>query len=427
MNMLSKRSIPYFIIVFIVSFSMLISCEKEPQGMGRNLIPDSIFAYIDSTELIYSVSIKGDSLVTNKSSRQLLGHRIDQMFGISVSELITEISLVEQDSFNFGTNPKKDSVIFTLSFSGYSGDPDSQIEVYLYEYTDIIEGDTNVYSNIDISGKFNPVTLGSGYINFKDSALTIRITDDNFIQRIFNADDTVFTANEKLASYVRGLYLHPLNPSSGGAILYTDFSENPGSLSFYYYNDEDDSLDYHFSIGKYSTRFSIYHHDYQGFPINDFFNNGNVNDSLVFIQSMGGASGILRLPELENWMDSMPVAINHAKLILTPADTLVTGLKEEDYPELLNLWLVHTDGGYRFVYDYLINADSYGGQYDSNTNSYIFNISYHIQSFLEGKIDNFDFIITPDNPSDEFRQVILNGANHKGKNKMQMEIIYAPL
>lgn len=427
MNMLSTRSIQYFIILFIVSFSILIRCEKEPEEMGRNLIPDSIFAYVDSTELIYSISIKGDSLITNKKSRQLFGHRTDPMFGISVSELITEISLIEEDSFSFGTNPKKDSVIFTLSFSGYSGDPNSLIEVYLYEYTDIIEGDTNVYSNKDISGKFNPVILGSGYINFVDSVLRIMITDDDFIQRIFEADDTIFTADENLIQYVHGLYLHPQNQSSEGAILYIDFSNDPGSLSFYYFNDEDDSLDYHFSIGKYSTRFSIYNHDYQGFPINDFFNSGNANDSLVFIQSMGGASGILRLPELENWIDSMPVAINHAKLILKPADTLLTGLEKSDYPELLNMWLVHPEGGYRFVYDYLINTDYYGGEYNSKTNSYVFNISYHIQSFLEGTVDNFDFILTPVNPSDEFRQVILNGANYQGKDKIQIEIIYAPL
>lgn len=427
MNMPSTRSILYFIAVIIVSFSILMSCEKDPDDLGRDLIPDTIYAYVDSTELIHSVSIKGDSLVTNKKSRQLFGHRIDPIFGISISELIAEITLIEEDSFNFGTNPHKDSVIFTMSFSGYKGDPQSSIEVFLYEFTDRIESDTNVYSNKDISGKYNPVPLGSGYINFADSALKITITDDDFIQRVFEADDTIFTVDENITQYVNGLYLRPQNWSQEGAILYTEFSEDPGQLSFYYYNDEGDSLSYHLSIGKYSGRFSIYHHDYQGFSINEFLDGGSENDSLIFIQSMGGVNGIIRLPELENWIDSMPVAIIHAKLILTPADTLITGLKESDYPELLNMWLVYPEGGYRYVYDYFINSDTYGGTYDSEANSYVFNITYHIQSYLKGDVDNFDFIITPNNPADELKQVILNGANNQGKDRMKIEIIYAPL
>jgi len=209
--------------------------------------------------------------------------------------------------------------------------------------------------------------------------------------------------------------------------MYMEFSEDPGLLSFYYQNDEDDSLNYQLSISRYSTRFSIYNHDYQEFPINDFITGGSENDSVIFIQSMGGANGIIRFPELGNWLDSMPVGINYAKLILKPADTLITGMTPDDYPATLNMWLVHPEGGYRYVYDYLINGDNYGGDYDSKANSYTFNITYHIQSYLQGNLDNFDFVITPANPSDELKQVILNGANYQGEDRIIIEIIYAPL
>jgi len=405
----------------------MLSCEREPDPIGRDLIPDVISAYVDSTELIHSITVKGDSMITNKKSWQLLGHCINPMFGVSISELITEISLVNKDSFNFGTNPQKDSVLLTISFSGYTGDPNSLIEVYCYEYTEGIRGDTNVYSNTDITGRYNPVPLGSGYINFVDSLLKISITDDNFIRRFFEADDTIFTADEILTGYVHGIYLHPQNNSPGGVILYIDFSEDPGQLSFYYHNDEEVSLDYHLSIGKNSKRFSIYHHDYQGFPIENFISGGNETDSIIFVQSISGANGVIRLPDLENWIDSLPVAINHAKLIIQPADTLITGLSKKEYPQKLNMWLIHPDGGYRYVFDNLINEATFGGGYDSKTNAYIFNITYHIQSFLEGDIGNFDFVITPEYPSNEFTQVILNGANHRGNDKMRIEIIYAPL
>jgi hypothetical protein len=426
-HMLSGKTIPYLVTLSILSFSLLMRCDKEPDDFGRPLIPDSIHVFVDTTERIHSFTIEGDSLVTNKRAIQLFGCRTDPMFGNTISELIAEIFLVDNDSFNFGSNPRADSVIFTLSFTGYAGDPESDIEVFLYEYTEQIEMDTNVYSNKDISGNYNPVVLGSGYVNFVDSVLRINVTNEDFIQKFFDADDTIFTGNEKLIQYIRGLYLHPVTHSAEGAIFYVNFSEDPGRLSFYYYNDDDDSLDYHLAITQYSGRLSIYHHNYQGFPVYDFISGGNESDSLVFIQSAAGVNGMIHLPELESWKDSMPVAINHAKLILKPADTLITGIHSSDYPQLLNMYLVDPSGGYRYVFDYLMNDVTFGGEYNSKTNSYVFNIGYHIQSYLNGDIDNFDFILVPDSPSQIFSQVILCGAEFSGKNRMKIEIIYTPL
>jgi len=425
--MLSGKTIPYLIVLSFLSFSLLIRCDKEPDDFGRPLIPDSIHVFVDTTERVYSVTVKGDSLVTNTRAIQLLGHRTDPMFGNTISELIAEILLIDKDSFNFGSNPHADSVIFTLSFTGYAGDPESDIEAFLYEYTEQIEMDTNVYSNKDISGNYDPVALGSGYVNFADSVLRINVTNEDFIQKFFNADDTIFTGNDKLTQYVRGLYIHPVNHSAEGAICYVNFSEDPGKLSFYYYNDDDDSLDYHLAISQYSGRLSIYHHNYQEFPVYDFLSGGNESDSLVFIQSAAGVNGMIRLPELESWKDSMPVAINHAKLILQPADTLVTGINVSDYPQLLNMYLIDPSGGYRYVFDYLMNSETFGGEYNSETNSYVFNIGYQIQSYLNGDIDNFSFILIPASPSQIFSQVILCGDEYPGKNRMKIEIVYTPL
>ena len=427
MRMLPRKIILYFITLFILSYSLLTRCDKEPDDWGRNLIPDSILVFFDSTELVHSITITSDSMITNNRTIQMLGCRTDPMFGISMSELISEITLYEVDSFNFGNNPVADSVILTLSFTGYSGDPQSTVEIFMYEYTEKIESDTNIYSNKDISGNYNPDILGSGYINFMDSVLKIFVSNEDFIQKLFTADDTVFTDRDIFTQYIHGLYFHPENHATEGAIFYTNFSENQGWLSFYYSNDENDSLYYHLTINQSCEQFCIYNHDYQGFTINEFISTGNESDSLVFIQSMAGVNGIIRLPELELWLDSMPVAINSAKLILKPADTLITGLNKNDYPPLLNMYLVNPSGGYRYVFDYLINPDAYGGIYVSRTNSYVFNIGYHIQSYLDGIIDNFDFILIPNNPTGDYRQIILNGAKFSGKNRMKIEIIYTPL
>ena len=120
----------------------------------------------------------------------------------------------------------------------------------------------------------------------------------------------------------------------------------------------------------------------------------------------------------------MPIAINHAQLIITPKDTLTSGISVQDYPASLDLLRYGEDGVNRFVYDYMLNQATYGGFYDSETNSYRFNLKVHIQSFLNDDIDNLDLILLPASNAETYKQLIIYGGNSNHSDRLRLEIVY---
>jgi hypothetical protein len=187
-------------------------------------------------------------------------------------------------------------------------------------------------------------------------------------------------------------------------------------------------LEYFLEVGgNLSKEFNIFENDFTGSPLENFLNNGDDPDSMVYIGSPGLVNGIIRFPELSTWLDSMPVALNHAQLIMTPVDTLESGLSIQDYPASLELLRYGSDGVNRFLYDYMLDQNSFGGNYDPETNSYKFNLKVHFQSYLNGDLENIDLILMPASNADTYKQLIIYGGNSFHAGRMKLEIVYTVL
>ena len=422
------NNIPFILLIFTIIVTGTGGCEDKPEIIGRELIPDSLLAYYNTSELIHTFTVESDSVVTNQKYNFLLGQNIHDLFGETTARLVTQINLVEAGSYSYGPDPRHDSVVLTIDFTDYTGDPVPQMNYSIYEFEEEIRTDTSMYSNAVMEGRYNPALLGTGEINLNDSTIKIKIEDQNIINKFFNAPDTVFQYTDYLQDYIKGFYIVPERISGNGAMVNLNFSNRPAILAIYYYNEEEDSLSYFMEIGAASRKYNLFDRDFENYPVDTAaLNNGDEPDKLVYIGSPAGMNGIIRFPDLSAWRDSMPVAINNARLIITPADTIETGLSVQNYPESLNLYTRGEDGLKRYVYDYMLNSSTFGGAYNSETNSYSFNIKVHIQSYLNGDLENLDLILEPASQGETYKQLIIYGGTAADTGRMRLEIVYTDM
>ncbi len=417
-------------LIFGLSLLMLLSgCETKPDYIGSDLLPsgDNFTVSFDSTEVVYGYTRLGDSLVGSNKDLQLLGSMIDPIFGFSRAAYVTQIASTSS-SGSFGPNPKIDSVILTLHYEDFLGAGNLSQLVRVYEFMEYIRKDTNYYTNQDITGLYRQPELGHGWMSVDDTLVRIRITEEEFIHKFLQAEDSILSSTSYLQKLIYGLYIttDDVTTEGGIAAIYADAEGT--RLRFYYANDTLDSLKQDYLIYRNTCQqFNLFSHDYAGYPIDGFLSDTSRNDSLLFIQSMAGVFPKIRFPEFRKWIDSMPVAINEAKLILPVADTNLFQQKSEHFPSRLIVYLEYPQGGYSFVYDYVIDPESFGGTYEKVSNTYNFTIKVQLQSLAQGNVDNLEMVIRPVNGDETVTRGVLYGWNEDLTKRTRLEITYTRL
>ena len=377
----------YFIVLFLLV--LLNSCEEKPEVIGVGLIPsgDALSVSFDSLGTIRGYTVYGDSVLGMSKTNYILGSQVDDYFGFSKAEIISQIQ--PSITGSFGSNPHADSVILSLRIASIKGIPTAPVMVTVYEYTEMINRDSAYWSNMDITGKYRDQVIGTARLLANDTLIKVLITDTVFINKFLQAPDSVLGSIPYLQEYVNGLYITTEDAVSGGVLVSMDWQTGLHKLTFHYENDSISSSDtmsaltLDFLIGTSSMGINLFQHDYKGYPIEPYVNSGSVDDSLLFVQSLAGVSPIIKLTGITDWIDSMPVAIIDAKLIIPVVDRSHPGQKESYLPSNLGLFII--DNEYRFSYDYILDWESAGGDYDKSSNSYIFNLKVQIQSIMAGR------------------------------------------
>jgi hypothetical protein len=225
-----------------------------------------------------------------------------------------------------------------------------------------------------------------------------------------------------------GLYLTTDDANDEGSIVRINFDKPGNFLFFFYSNDTADSQTQYFSLVNGSNgRVNMFRHDPSD-SLEAYLQNGSDNDSLIFVQSMAGVSSVIRFPELSRWLDSMPIAINEARLTFTMADTNITLQQSRYFPESLDLYLVNEDGSITRAYDNLLDPENFGGEFDDQTNSYSFSIKVQLQSMLEEKKDWLEMMLVPSNTGETVRRAGLYGNHNRDQGKrIRLDIIYTLL
>jgi len=428
--MRTERRPPFYLLVLFVFFALFTCCEDKPDFIGRELLPsaDDFNVTFDSMELVYGYTKYADSIRSGYKQISLLGNTNDLFFGSSNAEIVTTISS-SYTSKGFGSNAAEDSVILSLRWEEeLSGEDFSPINVHVYEFSELIQYDSSYYSSWDISGKYREPEIGSTTISPGDTMARIYITDREFIDKFLMAEDSILNYPLNLQAYIYGLYYTTDETFDEGHIFHINFDNTDNLLKFYYHNDSAAELTQWYSLDNSTNgKFNLFKHD-PADPLKGYLQNGSQNDSLIFVQSMAGVSSIIRFPELSNWIDSMPIAINEARLTLPVADSNVTLQKSKYLPGELSLYMVQEDGSYARTYDNILDADDTWGQYNADLHSYVFDLKIHIQSIVQGDIDNLGLVVVPSRTGEVNVRTGLNGWNNMDPGRrIRLEIIYTRL
>lgn len=408
------------------------SCNNSDE-IGLNLTPpgDRFHYVVDSGAIVSAITIRQDSITSERRTSSLLGCMNDPIFGRTTAHLLTQLRL-SSNEVDFGTIPQIDSAVVLLKYQDYYGDTTALQSMRIFELTQGLFYDSTYYSNFNMTGFYDPA-IPVGDISYyptpdKDS-LMIRLSDD-FGNKLINADTAYLSSMTTWLDFFKGLYFESQPVEQGGSIVYFNLTGGESRLLLYYHNEASDSLQYELLITTSNTTWvNRFDHDYSGAPITSLINDSIRTHPEVYLQSMAGLRAHLKVEIPQTIMDKINtgVTINKAELIITVADDPSAGSFSR--PKSLRVYNARTDGTNEYIEDLMLGEDYYGGGFLSGSSTYRFNIGMHIQSILHPnpdlRIDNTGlFLVITDERISGNRLVLKNGATGDG---MQLVITYTPL
>lgn len=434
----------WFSLIIIMASAFQHSCKKEPSSLGLGLQPpgDALNVIYSDTTSITAYSQFVDSVRTDETTTNLLGSFLDPVFGLSTASFYAQYRL-SNTAISFGTNPVMDSLVVSLYYAGIYGDSNAVLTVKVYEMDELINIDSNYYSNQSAAIKSTLLASHTFTPNLEDSVI---VGSDTLVPHLrFNLSDLTTELGEKLLSaseddlntndnflkYFNGLYFTAEAATSGGAIVSFSLLSTISRMTIYYSNDENDSLRFDYFVNANSARFGHFDHDYSlGDPLfKAQLIDGDTTLGLnqCYLQSMAGVKTFIKFPNLDNYYDDGRVAINEARLFLTVA--------EEDAwvnpPVVLTLVRSDGAGGYILLEDQFEGLDYFGGIYDGDKKQYWFRITKSIQSILKSELPNNGFEIFISGGSLNADRLLLAGTSPGGdippESRMKLVITYTML
>lgn len=425
------------VILIIILFS---SCTKTPDQVGLSLQPVSaeLSVVFDNSSGLLVHSVREDSVRTdvNVIKTGMLGSLLDPEFGKTTAEIFSQFRLSE-NGHDFGTDPVVDSMVLSLSYSGFYGDSMATQTVKIFEIDQDMVDDTTYYSNQTISDNgveignltFVPALNDSVNVGGEMEAPQLRITLlDDFAQRIISADEAVFVDNTAWLEYMKGFRITSEPTVGEGGIMQFDMFVANTVLTIYYRSGTpEDTLSFTFLSNSSCARFSHYeHYDYAEASselkaqILDGDTTGGAE--MFYLQSMGGVKAQIRLPDIQSFFADGPVAINEAKLVMN----VYNDGNDLGPPPQLALAMIDEDGEYITIPDFTEASSYYGGYLNEDETQYFFRISRFVQQVLTGQSPNYPLALLISGASFRTNRVILFGpeATSDPEMKMHLEVTY---
>ena len=120
----STFSASFFKILILLIGISFNGC-KESDTLGGNLLPaDDQSQFKSSGKFnLTTFTIKEDSIKSDDLSSSLLGSYVDPVFGKTNASFLTQF-VASSNQLDFGSNPIADSIVLSMTYSGYYGKVD---------------------------------------------------------------------------------------------------------------------------------------------------------------------------------------------------------------------------------------------------------------------------------------------------------------
>ncbi|HCT29571.1 MAG TPA: hypothetical protein DIW31_02290 [Bacteroidales bacterium] len=424
------------VLVLLISFN---SCYNEPNTIGGDMIPgeDKTAIFITDTFKVAAYTIKTDSISTSAYGSAVLGCDNSDIFGKVKSDFMTEFALSStKDTFQKLPDRPIDSVFLEMNLARTWGQKNHAINVRIYRVNyDIYNSTTKIqYINglKDItSDKYLPDEVGESFVYSGEDSVRIRLKS-TFVDFLKGLPDSAFISHTVLQRYFKGLYITSDDYNGNDGVLYF-FGNKSDNIRLVLHhkrqtirNGVQIEVDTVFNLlSVVSPRFNHYTHDYSSaradLKINHFYdtttNAVNVEDTVFYVDGLGGVRGMIKLKSAEQWRKLMPIAIHRAQLlfdvqphsdyspdsIINPVSYYYKRIQDNDNT-------MATDDLSKLL-DYNI-SNTNKVSYNKAKKYYSVDVKLHLQNIIKGKVKEDYFFLEPTDFKSNYRQGIFRTGNN---------------
>ena len=420
-NRLYKLPVSYITysisVLFLGGLFLLSSCDDEGTLIGENLQPPtdkfSVNYYDKFPVKVYTGSL--DSLRSDETSLAVAGELTDPVFGTTYTDFISHVRLSSE--LVFSDVPVVDSLIVFLEVINSYGDTNSIMEINVHELKKDVYLDSVYYSNFSQEDLYYEDVVGSANYDAYDTLIKIHM-NNTFAEKII-ADTSILDSQDEFLQKFKGLYFTSDIREGDGILTNFNLLSSTSAMILFFHYPSSDTLYYSFSISQSSARINMFSHDFNtadpAYGINHL--NDNIEDSISYVQGLAGAFTKFTFPTLENWRDSMPIAINKAELVVN-LSTDDPFSSEFTPPDFLDIKIRDDDGNFKIIHDLVLGREYFGGNLTEG--KYAFNISDFVHRYLTGYYNEPTLYIFVNADYYRANRAVLNGYNHTGGVELKM-------
>ena len=414
----------------------LNSCYNEPQFLGDNLIPngDKTSVKMDTSFAVSAYTIETDSIPTSFYNLATLGVINSSVFGKTKADFLAQFWIYGKDSIYRMASKLivPDSTFLTLRLKNVYGTDHQTINVKVYELTQALNIDS-AYNGLEknIAWRHSSVLIGETPYS-GDSILKIKLSNV-FAQKLLDSDSAQFSADTSFTKYMKGLYVTCDDLVGAEKVMYY-FNYNAEldlRYTFMYEGKLHDTI-FRYGSSYYGPKFNHYAHDPSVNPslkINHQCKIGALStatqDSVFYIQGLGGVRGLIRFDGVPAWAEKMPIAINRAELRFDvqdspefPYDSIINPLHYYHYRIYSNSYAIGSNDVLG-IFDSQLSGGSEASGYNRAKRYYSIDVTLHLQNLIRGKISKNYIFLEPNN----FKVGYKEGLFRSGSNSKPIKLI----
>ena len=417
-------------------------CKKEFNDIGLNLQNNYLSTADCDTTSIVAYSMLGDSINTTNLTNGVVGELKDPVFGYLNTGVYVKY-FPSSTNVSFGKNPVFDSLVLTIQYAGYYGDTLSNMQLQVYEMTELLSNETVYYStqkkeynttnlvyNPSFTFRPKPSTIIS---NVTDSIrypahLRVRLSDE--LGQKFMSED-VLKSNAAFHDLFKGLYITAKSTSSPGCMLYFNLRSSVSVIKLYYRNDDNNNPGkkinrwFIFNIPSTSTYYTAVTFDHNTSTDNMFKRQvlggeKELGKQSLYAQPLGGVKTLIRFPYLQ-------AAYKDKNQVISKAELVVPAIYDGGVlvpPSALTLQLIRENGDIEFFPDNLIGAAYFGGTYDEKEQCYRFRITRYVQKLIQQSISDKGIYLVVSGAGVRGNRLVFDGTNPTSEKHLRLDLYY---